>query len=103
MPFSLIEFEADNYQFAFTRFGSVLNNQSFQKETVDIYPNPTNDIVNFSQSVSNIKITDLTGKVVYQDSKSLVDNVSVLGLTSGVYILNYDFENNQYSKKIVKN
>lgn len=56
------------------------------KKEFAIYPNPAKDILNFSEDVSNIKITDLSGKIIEQFSSS-EKSVNVSKLTKGTYII----------------
>ena len=74
-----------------------------------VTPNPANDFVNISNSenikVSNIKITDLNGRVVKQKNFDNVSNINlnVSDLSSGVYMININTNEGSTVKKIIKN
>jgi hypothetical protein len=74
-----------------------------------ISPNPANDFINISNSenikVSNIKITDLNGRVVKQSNFDNVSNINlnVSDLSSGVYMMNINTNEGATVKKIIKN
>lgn len=84
--------------------GASLNENTLSK--VSIYPNPTNDILNFKTS-SNKKLTytfkDLTGKTVMTGTLKDSNEISIAPLKSGIYILNLVDGTNQRQFKIVKN
>lgn len=75
-----------------------------------VYPNPTRGkVFLFSQTTQDIKqlsICDLAGKKVYKksfsSSKEKIVIVDVSHLLSGIYILNFSTEKNNFSKKLVK-
>lgn len=57
-----------------------------KKEEITVYPNPVSEILHFSEEVSHIKITDLSGRVVHQVS-TIGKSVNVTGLIKGVYVV----------------
>jgi len=69
---------------------------------VNIYPNPTIDkvIVNSSIPFQTIILIDLSGKVITQTSDN---TVSLLGLPSGMYILQIKNGSSIITKKVIKN
>ncbi|WP_312419859.1 BspA family leucine-rich repeat surface protein [Epilithonimonas sp.] len=67
-----------------------------------LYPNPVKDILNFSEEVSNIKITDLSGKIVTQISAN-GKSVNFANLAKGVYVISAVTKSGgTVSRKIVK-
>lgn len=67
-----------------------------------IYPNPVTDILHFSEEVSQIRIFDMSGKLVKQvaESSKFLD---VNQLTKGMYILTADIRTGEtLTKKLVK-
>ncbi|AZA53382.1 T9SS type A sorting domain-containing protein [Chryseobacterium sp. G0201] len=66
--------------------GTILSVTDVSKKKIALYPNPVSEILNFSEEVYNIKITDLSGKVVTQifGSKKYVN---VKNLVKGVYFI----------------
>lgn len=74
-------------------------------EKVDIYPNPTSDVLNVrlnGANVSAISIVDLSGKVVsYTTEISQLNQIDVQGLNSGMYMVQMtSTEGNISTKKI---
>jgi hypothetical protein len=68
------------------------------------YPNPTNDNVTVSlneKENGTIVVTDLTGKVVFNNALSLMNGqatVNMSNLQSGMYIFNVTLENGKTSQ-----
>ncbi|QBO57452.1 BspA family leucine-rich repeat surface protein [Chryseobacterium salivictor] len=72
------------------------------EKNVKLYPNPVKDRLHFSEEVSNIKITDLTGRMVKGIAAS-VKTADVAHLAKGVYLISATTkEGKVISKKIVK-
>ena len=73
-----------------------------QSTKINIYPNPVKETLNFSEEVSKIKITDLSGKMVKQASAS-AKSVNVSTLAKGVYIISATTKSGEsINSKIVK-
>lgn len=71
-------------------------------KTISLYPNPVKSVLNFSEEVSNVKITDISGKTVKQLSVKET-SVNVSELPKGVYILSaITQEGEAFAKKIIK-
>ncbi|MFC0345320.1 T9SS type A sorting domain-containing protein [Epilithonimonas hispanica] len=67
-----------------------------------LYPNPVKDILHFSEEVSNVRITDLSGKVVKQTSAK-GESVDVSKLPKGNYLLSFNSKTGSIStKKFIK-
>lgn len=70
-----------------------------------VYPNPSTGIFNINTSeVVNIKVVDITGKVVYQAQN--VDNNGVVNLSSlqkGVYLMQVSGDTIQRTEKLILN
>lgn len=60
--------------------------QNANTNRIMFYPNPTTDILNFSEEISHLKLTDFSGKVVMQIPASL-KSINIAHLPSGVYLL----------------
>ena len=67
---------------------------------IKIYPNPTNDVLNFSSETA-FEIIDLQGKVVLKSEKA-VKSVSIGGLLPGVYFVKLTTEAGELIRKIIK-
>jgi uncharacterized repeat protein (TIGR01451 family) len=89
-------------------FVNPLSNENFSLNTISIYPNPTNDILNINYGTSDINIKsvqihDMLGKVVYQ-SQSKVESIDLSNFNSGIYLLDLTTESNdKITKKLIKN
>ncbi len=73
-------------------------------QTINIFPNPTNDIlsINSSQQLDKIIITDLLGKEIFQIiPNSNVTNIQMLGYESGLYFVKLYLNGNVNVKKIL--
>lgn len=86
-----------------------LATKDFLSNKFSVTPNPANDYITISNSenikVSNIKITDLNGRVVKQNNFDNVSNINlnVSDLSSGVYMMNINTNEGSTVKKIIKN
>jgi hypothetical protein len=55
---------------------------------IKMYPNPAKDILNIKlETMSEIRITDLNGKLVYQQENVLNESVDISQYNPGVYIV----------------
>ena len=75
--------------------------------SVSIYPNPTNSVLSISKSntsinIKNVKLFDITGKVIYNKSHSQPINVS--NYSKGLYILRIESQDGGVAtRKVVVN
>ncbi len=79
-------------------------NEVNNKLELQIYPNPTNDVVQIKSKmdVLSVEIFDTTGKLI---KTSLVKNqsISIKGLEKGIYLLKLNFsDNTAVTKKLIK-
>jgi len=83
-----------------------LSVEQFETNLFTIYPNPSNNIINLKNNtnaiIENIKINDLTGKIVFS-SKNNLSEISIQNFETGIYILSIKSENKIYNYKLVKN
>jgi Secretion system C-terminal sorting domain len=73
------------------------------KAQIAVFPNPTNDIlkINSSETIKNLKITDVLGKIVLEKTENNTETtIYVENLPKGVYFLRV---NDVFTQKIVKN
>lgn len=75
---------------------------------LNVYPNPSNGVVNFSyasENKINIEIYNLNGQLVKSVSNGKegvnVETVTVSDLTSGLYLVRFTDGNNAYSTKLI--
>lgn len=79
---------------------SAIKNTSISKTTVNLYPNPANDLINidmnFDLSVNaSVSIMDLTGKTLQVNSlntSNRINQIDISNLPSGIYIYNIQSE-----------
>lgn len=76
---------------------SLLNIQNIDKQLISIYPNPSSGHIKCSSSeiINNIKITTVTGKIIYNqntDQKSI--SINLTNYPSGVYLIVVSTEKN---------
>ncbi|MGC4130384.1 MAG: choice-of-anchor Q domain-containing protein [Bergeyella sp.] len=87
---------------AYEYLGGTLSAVSVLKDKLLVYPNPVKEILYFSEEVSNIRITDLSGRTVKQIS-STGKTVDVSNLANGVYIVTAVAKSGEtVARKIVK-
>jgi len=104
-------------------FGLVISGANFQSSlgisSIDdannlmIWPNPANDILNYSfisstDSNATINLYDSQGRVVYKRTKNSIinnvtENIDISNLSSGFYILSIRHGKSIIRKKIIKN
>lgn len=72
-----------------------------------IYPNPSNGNINIKSVINvgdvNIQITDMNGRVVFNENRFLDDtvNIDAQNLSAGVYIVNIDGGNYVHTAKVI--
>jgi len=78
--------------------------QVFDESSINIYPNPANDIVYFDLpetiQINKAQIIDYTGKVV-QTEENITQNISVKSLATGTYILRLSTNKGFYPHKLI--
>ncbi|MDD3004197.1 YCF48-related protein [Flavobacterium sp.] len=75
--------------------------QNRQTNKVRVYPNPTRDFLNFSEYMTTVTISDITGKVLA--SFEYLNKLDISNFENGVYIISLTSENGlRNSYKIIK-
>lgn len=74
------------------------------EDQVTIYPNPFENLVHIKtkETIKNITVSDLNGKIVYRTNETL-ETINLDQLQGGLYILTIQFEKYQLIKKLIKN
>ncbi|NBL63692.1 T9SS type A sorting domain-containing protein [Flavobacterium sp. NST-5] len=90
---------------AISCYQTVLSNDNFTLNEVKIYPNPVNDILNFSfdKEIRNVSIFNVLGQEIL--SKSFNENqssINVSSLSPGTYLVKLNSENDTKTVKIIK-
>ena len=85
----------------------VLSTKEFSATKLLVYPNPSTDIINISNTlnavVNTVEITDLNGRTVKtQNVNNTEAQISISDLSAGVYMLKVSTDQGTATKKIVK-
>lgn len=90
-PFILYEIEADNFEFAQARFGS-LGITATNYDPYTIYPNPTKDVfeVNFDGIEAQFELFDSLGRLVKKGNIQNGQKIDVVNLNKGIYSLKFN-------------
>ncbi|WP_035843272.1 T9SS type A sorting domain-containing protein [Crocinitomix catalasitica] len=91
--------------------GSVVGINTLNGTNVDIYPNPTNGLVNFaltgSDEIFNYTVTDIAGKTIGTQTNSITGNsilsIDLTDFESGLYLVKLFNESSEQTFRIVKN
>lgn len=81
-------------------------NEFNSQSQLEIYPNPTNDIINLENlnAGSQITVYDVTGKVVYSEIvESTVSGISTSDWENGIYLVETSFNSIKQQTKLVVN
>jgi Secretion system C-terminal sorting domain len=81
-----------------------LSSAEFHADKINIYPNPSDNIVyidNLNNDYYEVKLTSLLGKVLIQNNNSNVINIS--SLSKGIYILTVKQGERTLTQKLIKN
>ena len=102
----------DAYMFMVDDFkvtSSNLKTDEFFSNKFSAYPNPTNSVVNITNSdnilLSEVTITDMNGRIVKTvNANNLTEvQINVADLTTGVYFMNVATDSGKAVKKFIKN
>jgi hypothetical protein len=106
--FMLVELEVDslgNVEFAtFLTENPATSAHILPNISVDVYPNPTLEIITISTSINNSEfvVSDINGKVLSKEKFSKTSQFNFSEYPSGVYFVKVISGENVVSKKIVK-
>jgi|SRR5690554_223464 len=80
------------------------SSQDFFKENFSMYPNPVTDVLNITSinglNVNEIKVMDVTGKVVKVQNNA--SSVNVADLTAGTYLIDITTNEGKATSKFIK-
>ncbi|MFN7331974.1 MAG: T9SS type A sorting domain-containing protein [Flavobacterium sp.] len=86
-----------------------LSNSEFLANKFNLYPNPSNSIVNISSDdailIDKVEITDINGRIVksFNADATSSTSINVSDLNAGVYFLNISSAEGLAVKKLIKN
>lgn len=93
------------FYFCITLTGSIITSLGeYNSGAVSFYPNPVNDVINFSANINPLKVVvyDLLGNIVAQTEPEN-NSVSVSFLAGGIYFLELIAEKKTLFQRFVKN
>lgn len=75
-------------------------------ESVNIYPNPTNDLVfidlkSFKGIVNSISLFDIHGKEVFRNDNISNDNIQLNNLNDGIYVVHIETEQGAINRRVI--
>ena len=84
----------------------IINENTLENDEINIYPNPTNNILNvkwnnLNISPVNIYLYDIYGNLIKQMYIENPQNIDISKYTKGIYILKIKTNNNTLNKKII--
>ncbi len=82
-----------------------LNQDNYSLNTIDIYPNPANDLLyinGISENV-NYEIMDCNGKILQKNEAILLSKIDLTNFKSGFYFIKIFYENQSITEKFIKN
>ena len=100
-PNRLFGLDALGYLFDSSTLGT--NDVEFANNSISLYPNPANDVLNISSSnsITKIEVFDMQGRNVASNNNA--SNVNVAALGKGVYIVIVELENRSVvAKQFIK-
>ncbi len=82
-------------------YGSAMNIQDINNSNINIYPNPAIDMININEDISDIKIYDITGKVVFESNKNeTTKSIDISSFKQGTYIVSMN-KNSEITKEML--
>ncbi len=90
---------AENGSYEFVR--KTLSNSEFEKQFISFSPNPTQGAITFTEKVDEVKVFDLSGRLVKLKSINSTE-VDLSDLQNGVYMLQVSQNNKLFTAKLVK-
>lgn len=87
--------------------GVVLENENLENNNIQIFPNPTSDILNIKMenpALANFSIFDIYGKKVFEKNGVNQSEIqlSTSNFSQGVYFLKIEMEGKEFVKKFIK-
>jgi hypothetical protein len=92
--------DTQSYETYIETFGSNTAVDVVYDNNMLVYPNPTAGVLNFSDELSNVRVFDVTGRMVYSVS-DVVTSVDLSKIAAGTYFLVAEKEGEQVSTKVI--
>lgn len=97
---------AGQFPTAQINFTTNLSTSDFDKNTISVYPNPSNDIIYIkgieNRNISQVSIVDILGKNVFESAEMKGNKIDISNLNTGIYILSITSDNKQEKIKFIK-
>ncbi|MDI1316555.1 S8 family serine peptidase [Flavobacterium sp.] len=97
---------SQNYSLVATSTNGLGLNSRDYDNSVFIYPNPAQDVLNFEIKsdviLSDISLSDISGKQIYKSTNAIGNSIDVSNLSSGVYFITFKSDSNSITKKFIK-
>jgi len=69
---------------------------------INIFPNPTNNVIYYNKYASNVNVLDINGKIVKIQNKN-TNQINVSDLENGIYFFKAEINGNTVFRKFIKN
>ena len=89
------------YETYFVSFDAGTANEVVVDNGFVVYPNPTDGVLFVSEDMVNVRLMDVTGRVVYEVSE-VVDGIDLSTLAAGTYIFAAEMDGKIVTTKVVK-
>ena len=84
---------------------NILKAEKFSKNTFTIFPNPASNILNITmpnnKKINSLKVVDVTGRIVINNSSMPNNTIDISNLLNGIYMLQIGIDGNNYSQKFI--
>jgi ELWxxDGT repeat protein len=100
-----IYYSKNNQAWKFNTNSTLSTNEILDKTSIIIYPNPSLNFINFNspQMITDIKIYDSSGRLVFNSYKLINNKIDITKLNSNIYFLTFEYAGKKITKKIIKN
>ena len=89
-------------QTSFSENCAILSVPQAKAFELQLYPNPTSNLLFFSEAVAQVQVYDLLGKLVLSKIGNL-NQINLSALDKGVYLIHLNSEKGTLIEKIIKN
>ncbi|RLD44522.1 MAG: hypothetical protein DRI86_07320 [Bacteroidetes bacterium] len=87
------------------KMSTVSISNSTNETSLNIYPNPTTDVVNIESNelMNSVRIYNIAGEeVMYNNTNSELTSIDISGLSNGLYYISINYGNKIIVRKIIK-
>lgn len=80
---------------------TMLQNDNLKLYEPILYPNPSNGYIQFSEYVSQVRISNMKGQVIFELADNNSNKIEIDNLSSGMYYIEFVHNSKTYTKKLV--